>query len=152
MGYPLNRLDEPVLIAVSKPLLTEFGIHHRLESCDEYRSKPCYLMSRIIPSPSVPSPNATPHKMATIGRRASPDLPDSRVDSVSSTTLSLPTPSSMTGFDLWNEKKTVLVDFMSNYWFFYVASFRYLVSAVRFSARLRVVTLKTIFADWPLML
>ena len=34
MGYCLNRLDEPVLIAVSKPLLTEFGIHHRLESCD----------------------------------------------------------------------------------------------------------------------
>ena len=33
MGYHLNRLDEPVLIAVSKPLLTEFGIHPRLESC-----------------------------------------------------------------------------------------------------------------------
>ena len=34
MGYRLNRLDEPVFIAVSKPLLTEFGIHHRLESCE----------------------------------------------------------------------------------------------------------------------
>ena len=34
MGYHLNRLDEPVLIAVSKPLLTEFGIHLRLESCE----------------------------------------------------------------------------------------------------------------------
>ena len=33
MGYRLNRLDEPVFMAVSKPLLTEFGIHHRLESC-----------------------------------------------------------------------------------------------------------------------
>ena len=33
MGYRLNRLDEPVFIAVSKPLLTEFGIHLRLESC-----------------------------------------------------------------------------------------------------------------------
>ena len=33
MGYRLNRLDEPVFIAVSKPLLNEFGIHHRLESC-----------------------------------------------------------------------------------------------------------------------
>ena len=32
MGYHLNRLDEPVFIAVSKPLLTEFGIHYRLES------------------------------------------------------------------------------------------------------------------------
>ena len=33
MGCHLNRLEEPVFIAVSKPLLTEFGIHHRLESC-----------------------------------------------------------------------------------------------------------------------
>ena len=33
MGYRLNRLDEPIFMAVSKPLLTEFGIHHRLESC-----------------------------------------------------------------------------------------------------------------------
>ena len=33
MGYRLNRLDEPVFIAVSKPLVTEFGIYHRLESC-----------------------------------------------------------------------------------------------------------------------
>ena len=33
MGYRLNRLDELVLIEVSKPLLTEFWIHHRLESC-----------------------------------------------------------------------------------------------------------------------
>ena len=33
MGYRLNRLDEPVFIAVSKPLLTEFGIHYKLESC-----------------------------------------------------------------------------------------------------------------------
>ena len=34
-GYRLNRLDEPVFIAVSKPLLNEFefGIHLRLESC-----------------------------------------------------------------------------------------------------------------------
>ena len=33
MGYRLNRLDKPVFIAMSKPLLTEFGIHHILESC-----------------------------------------------------------------------------------------------------------------------
>ena len=33
MGYRLNRLDKPIFMAVSKPLLTEFGIHHRLESC-----------------------------------------------------------------------------------------------------------------------
>ena len=29
----MNRLDEPVFMAMSKPLLTEFGIHHGLESC-----------------------------------------------------------------------------------------------------------------------
>ena len=34
MGYRLNCIDEPVFIAVSKPLLIEFGIHHRLESCE----------------------------------------------------------------------------------------------------------------------
>ena len=28
-----NRLDEPIFIAVAKPMLTEFGIHYRLESC-----------------------------------------------------------------------------------------------------------------------
>ena len=32
VGYSLNRLDEPVRKAVSKTLLTEFDIHHRLES------------------------------------------------------------------------------------------------------------------------
>ena len=36
MGYLLNRLDESVFIAVSKPLVTEFGIHHRLESCAKH--------------------------------------------------------------------------------------------------------------------
>ena len=33
MGYCLNRLDEPVFIAVPKPVLTEFGILYKLESC-----------------------------------------------------------------------------------------------------------------------
>ena len=33
MGYCLKRLDELVFIAVPKPMLTDFGIHHRLESC-----------------------------------------------------------------------------------------------------------------------
>ena len=35
MGYRLNRVDEPVFMAVSKPLLTDFGIYHRLESFDK---------------------------------------------------------------------------------------------------------------------
>ena len=39
MGYHLNRLDEPVFMAVSKPLLTGFGIHHRLESCERFLMK-----------------------------------------------------------------------------------------------------------------
>ena len=34
MGYRLNLLEEPVFMAVPKPMLTEFGIHYRLESCD----------------------------------------------------------------------------------------------------------------------
>ena len=36
MGYRLNRLDEPVFMAVSKPMQTEFGIHHILESCGNH--------------------------------------------------------------------------------------------------------------------
>ena len=43
MRYRCNRLDEPVFIALSKPLLTEFGIHHRLESC-------AYLSLELAPS------------------------------------------------------------------------------------------------------
>ena len=34
MGYCLNRLDELVFMAGPKPMGTEFGIHHRLESCE----------------------------------------------------------------------------------------------------------------------
>ena len=37
MGYRLNRLGEPVFMAVSKLMQTEFGIHHRLESCALYK-------------------------------------------------------------------------------------------------------------------
>ena len=35
MGCRLNRLDEPVFMAVPKPTLTEFGIHNILESFRE---------------------------------------------------------------------------------------------------------------------
>ena len=34
MGYRLNCPDEPVFMAVSKHMLTEFGMHYRLESCE----------------------------------------------------------------------------------------------------------------------
>ena len=30
------RLDIPVFMAVPKPLLTEFGIHQRLDSCNSF--------------------------------------------------------------------------------------------------------------------
>ena len=33
MGYRLIRLDEPVFMAMPKPMLTEVGIHYILESC-----------------------------------------------------------------------------------------------------------------------
>ena len=33
MGYRWNRLDEPIFMAGSKPMRTEFGICQRLESC-----------------------------------------------------------------------------------------------------------------------
>ena len=36
MGYRLNRLDEPIFMAVPKPMLTEFGIHYILESCGSH--------------------------------------------------------------------------------------------------------------------
>ena len=49
MGYRLIRLDEPVFIAVSKPLLTEFGIHYRLESCDtHYKVSQGFICSMFI--------------------------------------------------------------------------------------------------------
>ena len=33
VGYHLNCIDEPVFMTGPKPMRTEFGIHHRLESC-----------------------------------------------------------------------------------------------------------------------
>ena len=46
MGYRLNGLDELVFIAVAKPLLTEFGIHHRLESCASDRMS-IHFLNRV---------------------------------------------------------------------------------------------------------
>ena len=42
MGYRLNRLDEPIFMAVPKPMLTESGIHYILESCDNFSFFPIY--------------------------------------------------------------------------------------------------------------
>ena len=45
MGYCFNCLDEFVFMAVPKPLLTEFGINYRLESCVEHFNSPAVLPS-----------------------------------------------------------------------------------------------------------
>ena len=50
MGYLLNQLDEPVFMAVPKPMLTEFGIHHRLESCGAPREKNGYPQKWTYPA------------------------------------------------------------------------------------------------------
>ena len=49
MGHRLNRLDELVFIAVSKPLLTEFGIHLRFESWALYMYYNLYLCFQVFP-------------------------------------------------------------------------------------------------------
>ena len=57
MGYRFNCLDELVFMAkpfVSKPLLTEFCIHHRLESCD--LNQPPEPVKPTKPSLSVKPP------------------------------------------------------------------------------------------------
>ena len=41
VGYRLNRLHEPVFTVVPKSMLTEFGIHHRLESCESFTFYEC---------------------------------------------------------------------------------------------------------------
>ena len=39
MGYRLNRLDEPIFMAVPNLMLTDFDIHYRLESCADQHSR-----------------------------------------------------------------------------------------------------------------
>ena len=81
MGYRLNRLDEPVFMAVSKPLLTEFGIHYRLESCvpviqgefiDIYgntlRFLVCTIFERDLPA-EVHSPSRGGHQVPEKGNQ-----------------------------------------------------------------------------------
>ena len=58
----MNRLDEPVLIAVSKPLLTEFGIHFRFESCVYF----CTPYRVIAASHSTPNPQTSPEILCCI--------------------------------------------------------------------------------------
>ena len=47
MGYRLNRVDEPISMTVSKPLLTESSIHYRLDSCEwDYPVKLNLILSK----------------------------------------------------------------------------------------------------------
>ena len=39
MGYQRNLLEEPVLMTKAKRLPCQFGIHHRLESCELSRAE-----------------------------------------------------------------------------------------------------------------
>ena len=48
MGCRLNRLDEPVFMAVSKLLLTEFGIHYSSESCEWFLYEPTMLLFFVL--------------------------------------------------------------------------------------------------------
>ena len=45
-----NFQDEPVLVNVPEPLLTEFGAHHRLENCVE-------MEIEMVVGKKVPEPN-----------------------------------------------------------------------------------------------
>ena len=44
----MNRLDEPVVMAVPKPMLTEFGIYYLLESCDQLIFRQLLKSERIL--------------------------------------------------------------------------------------------------------
>ena len=39
VGYPRNLLNKQVLMARPNPLLSEFGIHNRLEICVSVRAR-----------------------------------------------------------------------------------------------------------------
>ena len=64
MGYRLNCLDEPIFMAVSKPLLTEIGIHHRLESCvkENYVSEDPYFLPIQLSLVARECPDDNPSK------------------------------------------------------------------------------------------
>ena len=67
MRYRLICLREPVLIAVSKPLLTEFGIHHRLESCVDvnviFKKNLAFELKRCL-DPNETSENFNMHRFS----------------------------------------------------------------------------------------
>ena len=58
MGYRLNRLDEPIFMAVPKPMLIEFGIHYRSESCGPERLFSTMLLL-IFSSDDCSAPNSS---------------------------------------------------------------------------------------------
>ena len=78
MGYRLNRLDEPVFIAVPKPMLTEFGIHHRLERCS-YITLQTFLAEKIFGN--LIHQEYLPLASAFLLRRPTPPPPPAVTDS-----------------------------------------------------------------------
>ena len=54
----MNRLDESIFMAVPKLMLTDFGIHYRLESCVQFLSDPCSDVYQGIGGDSEPETNA----------------------------------------------------------------------------------------------
>ena len=79
----LNHLEEPVFIAVSKPLLTEFGIHLRLESCDpvntiETRYSFQMLSTLLRPTRDRVTPRVSRCLVCTSGPRTRPAPSDRR--------------------------------------------------------------------------
>ena len=47
--YRLNRLEQPVFMAVPKPMLTEFGIHHRLQTISQNRGTcSCWIGKKTV--------------------------------------------------------------------------------------------------------
>ena len=72
MGYRLNRITEPVFIAVSKLLLTEFGIHYRLESCggdiSHFPEKRKALVIKIVGAEKTKSDYNNSHNIAICKR------------------------------------------------------------------------------------
>ena len=41
-------LDEPIFMTVTKPMLTEFGIHHRLENCEPFAKNPSMVLLKSV--------------------------------------------------------------------------------------------------------
>ena len=48
LGYHSKCSNEPILMVWPKPLLTEFGIHHRLENCEPFAKNPSMVLLKSV--------------------------------------------------------------------------------------------------------